>query len=119
MQLLLIKQVSPSPVREFSESLCPGRFDLGHTRSCFYLFSQPRASVDHIKRQLVIDVLIGRLFPLEVIRIEPADSACDCDGGYDRLERLSLGDVNLHAAAKLASGLLKGGLEMKRVKHDT
>src|SRR5437667_11904355 len=119
MRLLLVQQGSPPPVGEFPESLCPALFNLSHRSSSFYLFARTGASVDYIKWQLVVDVFVRRLFPLEAIGIETANRADDGDAGGNRFERATIDDVKLNAATYRTGELVKGRLKVKRAKHHT
>src|SRR5882724_13429328 len=103
---------------EFAQTISPALFDLSHRPSCLDLFTKPRAPIDHIKRQLVVDVFVRRLLPLEFIGIEPADRADDRRAGDDRLERIPIDDMYLNSPAEFALELVKRRLEMKRTKDD-
>src|SRR4030095_15086234 len=117
-RLLRIKQGSRPKTNKIIETTGPTSFDLGKSIPRFDLFPQSRTSVDHIKRRLVIDVLIKRLLKLEAIRIEPSNGADQGDSGHKRLERMSISHVNLNASASLAGEFVKGGLEVSWTENN-
>src|SRR5437870_5789137 len=118
MRLLFVQQVSSPPVGEFPEFLRPALFDLIHRSSSFYLFARTGASVNHIKWQLVVDIFVRRLLPLEAIGIESTNRADEGDAGDDRFEGATVDDVKLNAATYHTGELVKSRLKVKWAKRN-
>ena len=68
---------------ERRDALAPALGDFGERRSLDDLFPNGRRACDHVERQGVVDVLVGRLFPLEALRGLRVDPAEHRDAGED------------------------------------
>src|SRR4051794_40718938 len=77
----------------------PGR-DLGERRPGDDLLAKPPGPRDHVERERLVDVLVGRLLPLEPVRVERVDGAQHRDPGEHGRERLAVVDVDLESAAE-------------------
>src|SRR5215216_648172 len=85
--------------------------DLFERNSLFKRISDLGRSADHVKRVLVVNILVRRYLPAKLVPVHVVDQLHHRDACEPRLERISIGYVNLHSAAGDSRMFLKSWLE--------
>ena len=84
---------------EFIQPRVPGCFYLCYRQGAFYLLAKPSTPVDHIERQLIEDIFVRWLLPLEAVGPDAANCANDRDRGDHGPERIAIDNVELYSTA--------------------
>src|SRR5262245_8032068 len=113
-----VEQIFSSHFGEFIDSFDPTVFYLSGSHSSLDLLAHAAAAVYDIERQFVMNILVRRLLPLEVVWIESANGADYGRACDDWFENLAVSDVYLNSSANLTRELMKCRLEMRGTKGD-
>src|SRR5215469_1154510 len=115
---LTVEQKALSQLVKSLQFISPASLDIADLGPCFYRAAQLVCPGDYIEGQLVIDVLVRRFLPGEELGPEPANGADNRDPCHNRLENVSITNVELNTATSLAGKLVECRLKIQRTKVD-